>query len=171
MKSLCLLTGSSVIFLNPFFNKTDGDFVKLTSPAFENNQRIPEKYTCDGDNVNPPLKIHDLPNNTQSLAMIVDDPDAPSGDWTHWLVWNIPPTNEIRENSVPGMEGLNDFDLPIYGGPCPASGEHRYHFRIFALNGQLSLDKNTSKKDLENAIQDKLLDSAVLIGKYQRHRT
>jgi Raf kinase inhibitor-like YbhB/YbcL family protein len=142
--------------------------VKVTSPAFENNQKIPEKYTCDGENVSPPLKIQDLPKETQSLAVIVDDPDAASGSWTHWIVWNIPPTSEIPENTVPGVEGNNDFDLPIYGGPCPASGEHRYLFRVFALNGQLSLDKKTSKQQLEHAIQDKIIDSAVLVGKYRR---
>jgi Raf kinase inhibitor-like YbhB/YbcL family protein len=142
--------------------------VKVTSPAFEHNQAIPEKYTCDGENVNPPLKIQDLPKETQSLAVIVDDPDAPSGIWTHWIVWNIPPTNEIQEDSVPGVEGNNDFDLSIYGGPCPASGEHRYFFRVFALNGRLSLDRKASKQELENAIQDRLIDSGVLVGKYKR---
>jgi Raf kinase inhibitor-like YbhB/YbcL family protein len=143
-------------------------FVKITSSAFENNETIPEKYTCDGENVNPPLRIVDLPEETQALALIVDDPDAAAGTWTHWMVWNIPPTNEIGENTVPGVEGKNDFDLPIYGGPCPASGEHRYFFRVFALNDTLSLDKNTPKTKVESAIQGKLLDSAVLIGKYKR---
>ena len=97
----------------------------VTSTAFEKNGAIPSKYTCDGDDVNPPLDIGGLPGGTKSLVLIVDDPDAPRGTWDHWVVWNIAPTERIEENSVPGVEGLNDFRRRFYGGPCSLSGTHR----------------------------------------------
>ena len=98
----------------------------ISSPAFKNNKEIPRKYTCDGEDVNPQLDINGLPEETKSLVLIVDDPDAPMGDWVHWIVWNIAPTDKIKENSVPGVEGMNDFSKHYYGGPCPPSGTHRY---------------------------------------------
>jgi len=143
--------------------------MKIYSPAFDNNDQIPEKYTCDGENVNPPLRIEDLPKNTKSLALIVDDPDSASGSFTHWMVWDIPPNTDISENSVPGTEGNNSFDLPIYGGPCPPQGaDHRYFFRVYALTDSLNLKKDASKQDVENAIHDHLIDSALLMGRYHR---
>ena len=107
--------------------------LKLTSPAFANNQMIPQKYSCKGEDINPPLKIEGVPKNTKSLLLIVDDPDAPVGNWNHWIVWNIPPeTSVIGENSVPqnAVLGMNDFRKLDYGGPCPPSGTHRYFFKI-----------------------------------------
>ena len=100
--------------------------LRITSLVFEKNGFIPVKYTCDGDDVNPPLKIEGIPEGTQSLVLIIDDPDAPMGTWDHWVVWNILPVEKIEEDSVPGMEGLNDFNQHSYGGPCPPSGTHRY---------------------------------------------
>ena len=91
----------------------------ITSPAFMDGGRIPVKYTCDGDNVNPQLDIRGMPEGTKSLILIVDDPDAPMGTWDHWVVWNIPPEGKIEEDSVPGTEGMNDFRKRSYGGPCP----------------------------------------------------
>jgi len=145
--------------------------MKITSPAFENNQMIPQKYTCDGENINPPLQINDIPAGTQSLVLIVDDPDAPSGDWVHWLVWNInPATKLISENESPqgAIQGINDFGKQNYGGPCPPSGIHHYQFKIYALNTTLNLTSSSRKKDLEKAIENHILDKEILIGLYQR---
>jgi Raf kinase inhibitor-like YbhB/YbcL family protein len=140
----------------------------VTSPAFENNKFIPSKYTCDGDDVNPPLIIKGIPEATKSLVLIVDDPDAPMGTWDHWIVWNIPPTNKIEENSVPGTEGFNDFRRHSYGGPCPPSGTHRYFFKVYALDTKLNLDSNSRKKDIEKAMKGHILAQGELVGLYRR---
>lgn len=140
----------------------------ITSPAFESNKPIPSKYTCDGDNVNPLLNIKGIPEETKSLVLIVDDPDAPMGTWDHWIVWNIPPTNKIEENSVPGTEGLNDFRKHFYGGPCPPSGTHRYFFKIYALDTKLDLNPNSRKKDVEKAMKNHILAKGELVGLYSR---
>lgn len=95
--------------------------LNVTSSSFGSSQLIPKKYTCDGDDVNPPLSIGGVSEETKSLVLVVDDPDAPMGTWVHWVVWNIPPTDRIEENTVPGVEGLNDFGKHSYGGPCPPS--------------------------------------------------
>lgn len=140
----------------------------VKSPAFANNGFIPTKYTCDGEDVNPSISIEGIPDGTQSLALIVDDPDAPMGTWDHWIVWNIPPSEKIEENSVPGVEGLNDFRKHSYGGPCPPSGTHRYFFKIYALDTKLNLNANTRKKDLEKAMQGHILAKGELVGRYSR---
>jgi Raf kinase inhibitor-like YbhB/YbcL family protein len=140
----------------------------ITSPAFERNKLIPSKYTCDGDDVNPPLNIKGTPEETKSLVLIVDDPDAPMGTWDHWIVWNIPPTNKIEENSDPGTEGLNDFRKHSYGGPCPPSGTHRYFFKVYALDTKLDLSPNSTKKDVEKAMKNHILAKGELVGLYSR---
>jgi len=140
----------------------------ITSSVFENKGSIPAKYTCDGDDVNPPLKIEGIPGNTKSLILIVDDPDAPMGTWDHWIVWNIPPTDKIEENSVPGVEGLNDFRRRSYGGPCPPSGTHRYFFKVYALDTKLNLKPNSRKKDVERAMKGRILAQGEIIGLYRR---
>ncbi len=142
----------------------------VTSPAFENNQFIPAKYTCDGNNVNPPLTIEGIPEGTKTLALIVDDPDAPMGTWDHWVVWNIPPTSKIEEDTVPGTEGMNDFRRRSYGGPCPPSGTHRYFFKVYALDVKLDLSPASRKSDLEKAMQGHILAEGTLIGLYRRSR-
>lgn len=140
----------------------------VTSPVFENNGFIPPKYTCDGDDVNPPLNIEGLPEGTQSLVLIVDDPDAPFGTWDHWVVWNIPPVGKIEENSIPGTEGLNDFNKHSYGGPCPPSGTHRYFFKVYALDTKLDLNPNSRKKNVEKAMKGHVLARGEIIGLYSR---
>jgi Raf kinase inhibitor-like YbhB/YbcL family protein len=145
--------------------------MNITSPAFQNNANISAKYTCDGDDVNPPLEFHDIPGNCVSLALIVDDPDAPSGDFVHWIIWNIVPTvGGIGENSVPegGTEGMTDFGRGGWGGPCPPSGVHRYHFKLFALDTLLEIPADSTKVDLEASMSGHILEQAVYIGKYQR---
>ena len=140
----------------------------VKSPAFENNKLIPSKYTCDGEDVNPPLIIEGIPEETRSLVLIIDDPDAPMGTWDHWIVWNISPTNKIEENSVPGVQGLNDFRKHSYGGPCPPSGTHRYFFKVYALDTKLDLNQNSRKKEVEKAMKDHILAKGELIGLYSR---
>lgn len=145
--------------------------MKLTSPVFEHNGDIPSQYTCDGGNFNPPLTIAEVPENAQSLVLIVDDPDAPNGDWVHWLVWNIDPkTTNINEKNVPAdaIEGLTSFNNRGYGGPCPPSGQHRYFFKLYALDRILDLDANANKNTLLQTIEGYVLDSVELIGLYQR---
>jgi Raf kinase inhibitor-like YbhB/YbcL family protein len=142
----------------------------VKSPAFENNKLIPSEYTCDGDNVNPPLTIESMPAETKSLVLIVDDPDCPTGTWDHWVVWNIPPTSKIEENTVPGIEGMNTARKHSYGGPCPPWGTHRYFFKVYALDAKLSLNSNSNKKDVEKAMQGRIRAKGELIGLYRRSR-
>lgn len=144
--------------------------LKITSPAFQHNGMIPSKYTCDGENVNPALQIEGIPEGTQSLALVIDDPDAPMGTWDHWVVWNVPPSNEIRENGVPGTEGMNGFRRHNYGGPCPPGGTHRYFFKVYALDTKLTLNLNSNKRDLEKAMQGHILAKGEIIGKYTRKK-
>lgn len=142
--------------------------LQVTSTAFSTGGMIPSQYTCDGANVNPPLDIQGIPEQAKSLALIVDDPDAPSGTWVHWVVWNIPVTEFIEENTVPGKEGLNDFKKHHYGGPCPPSGTHRYFFKVYALDALLDLPDNTKKAGLEKAMEGHIVASGELMGVYKR---
>ena len=143
----------------------------ITSSAFQQNDSIPRAYTCDAGNTNPPLLIENVPQGAKSLALIVDDPDAPGGTWVHWLIWNIDPsTKEIAGHSVPlrATEGTTSFGKPGYGGPCPPSGTHRYFFKLYALDTMLNLFPETDKAAFESAIKGHVLDSAELIGLYRR---
>ena len=140
--------------------------IALTSRAFENGADIPEKYTCNGDNLNPDLRIADLPEDTQSLALIMEDPDAPKGVFDHWLEWNIPVTDQIRENTNPGISGVNGTGKTGYHGPCPPSGVHRYFFHVYALDTALDLPGHSSREALENAMQDHILAKGTLMGRY-----
>jgi Raf kinase inhibitor-like YbhB/YbcL family protein len=140
----------------------------ITSPAFQNNGTIPKKYTCDGEDINPPLRIEKIPEGSRSLVIIFDDPDAPRGTWVHWVVWNISPTEEIKEDNVPGIEGINDFNRHAYGGPCPPSGTHRYFFKIYALDDELDLDSNSRKGDILKAIEGRIIAKGEIIGLYSR---
>ena len=145
--------------------------LKLKSPAFEPQGSIPSKYTCDGQGINPPLQISEVPEGAQSLVLIIDDPDAPRCDWVHWLLWNITPqTSQIPENSVPqnAVQGKTDFGRSEYGGPCPPSGTHRYQFKLYALDTVLDLPSKARKKDLEEAMQGHILDQVMLVGLYSK---
>jgi len=152
-------------------NKQEKLSMNITSSAFDHNKSIPEKYTCDGDNINPALSFSDIPDDTKSLVLIVDDPDAPVGLWVHWIMWNISPdTTDIAENSVTkeAIEGTTSFGRPGYGGPCPPDGEHRYFFKIYALDTDLDLPKDVDKNILEEKMVGHVLDKAELIGLYNR---
>ncbi|MDP3732326.1 MAG: YbhB/YbcL family Raf kinase inhibitor-like protein [Candidatus Omnitrophota bacterium] len=142
--------------------------MKLTSPEFNNNGFIPKKFTCEGMDINPALIIEDLPANAKSLALIVDDPDAPMGTWVHWVVYNIPIISRIEEDSVAAEQGMNNFGRGDYGGPCPPSGTHRYFFKIYALDADLNLKAGLNKQALEKAMQGHILDKAELVGLYKK---
>ena len=141
----------------------------IKSPSFQHNSPIPKKYSCDGEGTNPPLTIEGTPKESKSIALVVDDPDAPGGTFDHWVVWNISPsTSKIAERSVPGTEGLNSMRKPGYTGPCPPSGTHRYFFKVYALDTQLTLGAKSTKRDLEKAMQGHILAKGELIGLYHR---
>jgi Raf kinase inhibitor-like YbhB/YbcL family protein len=141
----------------------------ISSPAFNNNEPIPVKYACDGENVNPPLEIKDVPQPARSLVLIVEDPDAPGGTWIHWVLWNVnPKTKKIDENSVPqgATEGQTSFGKPGYGGPCPPSGTHRYFFKLYALGEEIDLPPDATINELKKDGMGHIYDTAQLIGFY-----
>lgn len=144
--------------------------MELKSPAFEKGGRIPAKYTCDGDDVSPPLEIGDIPEETETLALVMDDPDAPMGVFDHWVVWNIPAdTTELPEDTQPdGTPGRNDFGRLDYGGPCPPSGTHTYRLRVYALDRDLDLPRGSAKGELQREMEGHVLDESLLTGDYSR---
>ena len=142
--------------------------MNIASSAFQHNQMIPKKYTCQGEDINPPLDITGVPSGAKSLVLIVDDPDAPMKTWVHWVVFNIPVAEHIAENSILGKQGYNDFGRNDWGGPCPPSGTHRYFFKIYALDSTLNLKEGSKKQEVEKAMQGHLLGQAELIGLYKK---
>jgi Raf kinase inhibitor-like YbhB/YbcL family protein len=149
----------------------EGKGMKLTSPAFKHKGLIPSKYTCDGNDISPPLIISEVPSEAKSLVLIVDDPDAPAGTWVHWILVNIDPTpKEIKEKEVPNgaLQGMNDFGKQGYGGPCPGSGTHRYQFKLYCLNSSLDMASGFKKSDVEKAMEGKIIEQTLLEGVYKR---
>lgn len=145
--------------------------MKLTSPAFVNNQYLPSKYTCDGNGINPILEFTDRPNEAKSLALIFDDPDAPAGTFVHWVIWNLlPDTAQLDEGALPGgaIVGKNTTGENNYVPPCPPSGVHHYTFKLYALDIVLNLSPTTDKAGLETAMQGHVLSQAELVGLYSR---
>jgi len=144
--------------------------MKITSLDFANNSKIPVRFTGDGEDINPNLIIEDVPENTKSLVLIVDDPDAPVGIWDHWIVFDISPeVRIIKEDSIPegGVQGKNSWGENKYGGPNPPSGTHRYFFKIFALDIRLNLREGATKEEVERAMENHIIDKAELIGLYR----
>ena len=150
--------------------------IKVTSRAFEEGGMIPSKYTADGANISPPLQWEGIPEGTQSIALINDDPDAPMGTWVHWIMWNIPPNKkELPENISPDQkltdgssQGITDFRQLGYGGPAPPSGTHRYFFKVYALDTKLDLSTGSTKAQLVKAMEGHILAEGQLMGKYKR---
>jgi Raf kinase inhibitor-like YbhB/YbcL family protein len=154
--------------------------LKITSSAFTPNGKIPTRYTCEGDDISPPLAWSDAPSGTKSFALIVDDPDAPDPahpkmTYVHWVVYRIPAaTTSLEENAAKsGMpsgseQGGNDFKTRTYGGPCPPIGRHRYFFKLYALDTDLAGLKDAKKPDLEKAMEGHILGQAQLVGTYQK---
>jgi Raf kinase inhibitor-like YbhB/YbcL family protein len=154
----------------------------ITSPAFSHNKGIPSTYTCDGEDISPALEWSGLPEGTKSIALIVDDPDAPDPaapkmTWVHWVLYNIPPSatglpEAVKPQDLPKgtKEGLNDWKRTGYGGPCPPIGRHRYFHKLYALDAVLPDLGKPTKKDLEKAIEAHILAKAEVVGTYQRNR-
>jgi Raf kinase inhibitor-like YbhB/YbcL family protein len=143
----------------------------ILSPAFSDNQAIPKQYTCDGDGINPPLQFANVPSEAKSLALAVEDPDAPAGTWIHWLMWNIPPTvSQIAENSVPegAIQGQGSSGQNVYGSPCPPSGIHHYIFTVYALDSKLALPSYSTAENLQAAMQGHIIEQAQIVGIYGR---
>lgn len=146
----------------------DYQFLRLNSEAFAENGLIPPRFTCDGANLSPSVHVDHIPEEAKSLAVIVEDPDAPGGNFVHWVVWNIPVTHHLKEGQAPGIQGINDFGHTSYGGPCPPSGVHRYYFKVYALDTVLELPAGASKEKLEKAMSDHILGFGILTGRYGR---
>ncbi len=148
----------------------------LTSTAFQNGKAIPERYSCKGEDISPPLFWDDAPKGTQSFVIIADDPDAPMGTWVHWVYYNIPPQlHSLHEDVSPvenpgtgGIQGITSFGTPGYGGPCPPSGTHRYFFKLYAVDDNLNLRKGADKKQVEKAMKGRVLAEAELMGTFGR---
>ena len=141
----------------------------LSSPVFVNGGTIPVRYTCDGDDVSPPLDIDDVPEGTRSLVLVMEDPDAPHGTWDHWVAYDIEPLTHVSEGTPSlGTPGRNSWGRQGYGGPCPPSGTHRYVFRILALDRVLGLPPDLEKEQVLKAAEGHILEEAVLVGLYGR---
>ena len=149
---------------------------KVTSVAFKEGQPIPRQYTCSGVNVSPPLEWGTAPKPARTIAIIADDPDAPGGTWTHWVLYNLPAENIGLVENVPetetlragGFQGKNDFGKISYGGPCPPSGTHRYFFKIYAVDTELPLKAGATKAELEKALEGHVVAQGQLMGTYAK---
>jgi Raf kinase inhibitor-like YbhB/YbcL family protein len=145
--------------------------MNLSSPDFGEGGNIPERFTCEGKDMSPTLKIDGVPKEAKSLVLIVDDPDAPGGNFTHWLMWNVvPDLTEIAANRPPShaVQGVNDFGKSKYSGPCPPPGIHRYYFKLYALDTTLALPPTSKRKAVDSAIKGHILAEATLMGRYAR---
>ena len=150
--------------------------IKLRSTAFKEGGMIPGQYTCDGKDISPPLAWESVPDDTKSIALICDDPDAPMGTWVHWMLYNLPTNiNELPEKIPPqkilengAKQGTNDFRNIGYGGPCPPGGTHRYYFKIYALDSVLTLEAGATKTKLLKAMEGHILAKGQFMGKYKR---
>ena len=150
--------------------------MKLTSKAFEAKSMISPQFTCDGEDISPPLSWSPPPTDTQSLALICDDPDAPRKTWVHWVVYNLPPSTCSLSEAIPegrnisggGLQGINDFQKLSYGGPCPPGGTHRYFFTIYALDKMLELEPGATRAEVETAMRGHILERGELMGYYNR---
>jgi len=185
-KPIFVIVGAIILCLVAIFNNTlqaEGKMsLTLTSTAFANGDSIPGKFTCQGNNISPPLRWQGVPQGARSLALIVDDPDAPDPraprvTWVHWVVYNLPvnvfdlPEDMAAAKLPPGVTiGLNDWGNADYGGPCPPVGKHRYFFKLYALNTELKSADHLTKSQLEAEMEGHILSQAELVGTYQQSR-
>ncbi|HVO67646.1 MAG TPA: YbhB/YbcL family Raf kinase inhibitor-like protein [Syntrophales bacterium] len=180
-KTLYLLVVLTFLFAYPGLDESGAQMkgvkkMEIKSTAFKQGARIPSKFTCDGMDVSPPLEWGNIPSGTKNFALICDDPDAPVGTWVHWVVYDIPVNTTSLPEKVPPLkeltngakQGMNDFRAIGYGGPCPPSGEHRYFFKLYALDGPTGLKTGASKAQLLEAMKGHILGEAELVGKYKR---
>lgn len=142
--------------------------MKISSPDFKNREMIPKKFTCQGENINPTLKFENISKDAKSLALIMDDPDAPNETFVHWVMFNIPIVDKIDENSSLGIEGINSASEIGYIAPCPPTGTHRYFFKLYALDTLLDLEKGGTKQDLEKVMKGHIIEQAEFIGLYKK---
>ena len=169
VKKIFCLVITVLLLVFPQLTRGEEVMMKLTSPDFDHEGDIPSLFTCQGQDISPALLIEDVPQDAKSLALIVDDPDAPMGMWVHWVVYNIDPaTMQIQQGGVPGIEGDNDFGQVAYGGPCPPSGRHRYYFKLYALDTVLDANASLDKMALESAMEGHILAQATLMGYYRK---
>ncbi len=149
--------------------------MKLRSEAFSDGGMLPQRFSCEGADISPPLEWGSIPAATKTLALICDDPDAPMGTWVHWVYYNIPPITALPEG-IPGVarpptggiQGINDFKKTGYGGPCPPAGVHRYYFKLYALDSQVQLPEGATKNQLIKAMEGHILAKALLMGRFSR---
>ena len=172
MKGYVLAVGL-VVMMGLFFTgceekKEIVNIIVVSSPAFENYGSIPTKYTCDGLDISPPLNFSNIPENTKSLALVMYDPDAPLGTFYHWIIWNIPPnvTGFLEGEEITYPQGINDFGVIGYRGPCPPSGTHHYHFKVYALDTTLNLENGATMEELDKALSGHVLAIGELVGIY-----
>ena len=176
MKKIFILLFCLFFFNNFNYAVSKINTIEIKSPAFENHGMIPKAYTCDGENLSPPLSWTGITESTKGLALILDDPDAPNGTWVHWVIYNMPPDSKgLQEGVLPiqdmaheTKQGLNSFQTIGYGGPCPPSGTHRYFFKLYALDTKLNLASGATKKQLLTAMKGHIISHTELIGKYKR---
>ncbi|MFW5774696.1 MAG: YbhB/YbcL family Raf kinase inhibitor-like protein [Chitinivibrionales bacterium] len=142
--------------------------MRMMSPDFENEASIPSRNTCDGENLSPELIIEHIPQGTASLVLIMEDPDSSAGIWDHWICYDIPPLSRIGAGQSVGKQGINSFDNGGYGGPCPSSGQHRYVFRLYALDDETGLAYGASREEVEHAMRGHVIEQCQLIGRYAR---
>ena len=150
--------------------------LQVQSTAFNEGELIPVQYTCKGKDISPPLEWSGIPENTKSIALIADDPDAPMGTWVHWVLYDLPPTltslpeaiASAKNPAVGGTHGLTDFKRLGYGGPCPPSGTHRYYFKVYALDAKLALEAGATKAKLLKAMTDHILAQGTMMGKFSK---
>ncbi|MDA8172286.1 MAG: YbhB/YbcL family Raf kinase inhibitor-like protein [Nitrospiraceae bacterium] len=148
-----------------------GTMMSIKSESFGMNEYIPVEFSCKGRDKSPPLLVENVPRGAKSLALIMDDPDAPAGTWVHWVLWDIPPgTRKIEAGSAPAgaVPGVNSWGKPGYGGPCPPSGVHRYFFKLYALDTRLSLGRGAGKRELEAAMRGHIIARAELLGLFKK---
>lgn len=156
-----------------------GERMNISTRAFEAGEEIPEKYTCDGEDVSPPLSISDVPGGAESFAIVVDDPDAPGGVFDHWVIWNIPSNKKPISEGVPqsatveelggAKQGKNGFGETGYRGPCPPGGPaHRYRFKLYALDMELDMESGLKKADLEREMEGHVVEQCEIVGEYSR---
>ena len=171
------MTIAVIMTITCCFGKGGNMSIIVESPAFQQKQSIPMKYTCDGSDISPPLAWKNIPEKTKSIVVICDDPDSPAGTWVHWVCYDIPLSIDSFNENIPktdslpvgGKQGMTDFGRVGYGGPCPPSGTHRYFFKVFALDVVLGLPAGKSKKDIERAMKGHVLAWGELVGKYSRN--
>ena len=144
--------------------------ILVSTEAFTQQGFIPSRFTCEGDNINPPLEISNVPEQTKSLALFMEDPDATRGTFDHWIVWNIKPGETIEEGNIPGVSGINSFGKKGYGGPCPPTGRHRYYIKVYALDTILDFPASSGKKELQAAMKDHVLGHGELMGHYEKQQ-